>query len=216
MTTEKTWSQEAWDASLSIYRSILRLPFITELAAGTLDPDTFRRYIEQDNLYITQYSRVLAHIAARLDDIDDMDTFLKFAGDGVEMEKALHSMYVADGTTEMSPACLFYTSFLKSQSMEDVAVETAAVLPCFWIYLAVGKHILSIADLDGNPFADWIKAYSDPAFDASTAKAIAICDKLAAKASDDVRARMTDAYLKAARMEWLFWETAYTPRNWEV
>ncbi|MDE6177785.1 MAG: thiaminase II, partial [Duncaniella sp.] len=65
MTTEKPWSQEAWDASLSIYRSILRLPFITELAAGTLDPDTFRRYIEQDNLYITQYSRVLAHIAAR-------------------------------------------------------------------------------------------------------------------------------------------------------
>lgn len=216
MTTEKPWSQEAWDASLSIYEAILRLPFITELAAGTLDPATFRRYIEQDNLYITQYSRVLAHIAARLDDIDDMDAFLEFAGDGVEMEKALHSMYVSDGTREMSPACLFYTSFLKSQSMEDVAVEAAAVLPCFWIYLAVGKHILSIANLEGNPFADWIKAYSDPAFDASTAKAIAICDKLASKATAGVRARMTDAYLKAARMEWLFWETAYTPRNWEV
>lgn len=216
MTDQKPWSSHAWEASLPVYEAILRLPFIIELADGTLDPARFRRYIEQDNLYITQYSRVLAHIATRLDDINEMNDFLKFARDGVEMEKILHSMYVSDGTREMSPACLFYTSFLKAQSMEDVAVEAAAVLPCFWIYLAVGKHILATAKLEGNPFADWIKAYSDPTFEASTARAIAICDRLAASASEKVRAQMTDAYLKAARMEWLFWENAYTPRNWEV
>lgn len=216
MTDSKKWSREAWETSLPVYEAILRLPFINELADGTLDPAIFRRYIEQDNLYITQYSRVLAHIASRLDNIDDMDTFLKFAGDGVEMEKALHSMYVSNGTREMSPTCLFYTSLLKAQALEPVAVEAAAILPCFWIYLAVGKHILSIAKLEGNPYADWIKAYSDPAFDASTEKAIAICDKLAATADDATRARMTDIYLKASRLEWLFWDTAYSPRPWDV
>lgn len=216
MTNSKPWSSLAWEASLPVYEAILRLPFITRLADGTLDPAIFRRYIEQDNLYITQYSRVLAHIATRLDDIDDMDAFLRFAGDGVLMEKSLHSMYISDGATEMSPACLIYTSFLKAQSMEDVAVEAAAILPCFWIYLAVGRHILTTAVIEGNPYADWIKAYSDPAFEQSTARAIAICDKLAAAATDEVRERMTDAYLKASRMEWLFWETAYTPRDWEV
>ena len=216
MTDAKKWSEEAWDASLPIYEAILRLPFITHLADGTLDPEVFRRYIEQDNLYITEYSRVLAHIASRLSDIEDMDAFLKFAGDGVLMEKALHSMYVSGSTQEMSPVCLFYTSLLKSQAMEDVAVEAAAILPCFWIYLAVGKHILSIAKLDDNPYADWIKAYSDPAFDASTEKAIAICDKLAARADSTIRARMTDIYIKASRLEWLFWESAYTPHPWPV
>lgn len=212
----KKWSEEVWEVSLPIYEAILRLPFIKELADGTLDPEIFRRYIEQDNLYITEYSRVLAHIASRLGDIDDMDAFLKFAGDGVLMEKALHSMYVSDGTKEMSPTCLFYTSLLKAQSMEPVEVEAAAVLPCFWIYLAVGKYILSIAKLEDNPYADWIKAYSDPAFDAATEKAIAICDKLADAASDEVRIRMTDIYVKAARMEWQFWDAAYTPHPWEV
>ena len=213
---QKKWSEEVWEASIPIYEKILRLPFITELADGTLDQSIFRRYIEQDNLYITEYSRVLAHIASRLRNIDDMDTFLKFAGDGVEMEKVLHSMYVSKGTSEMSPSCLFYTSLLKAQAMEPVEVEAAAILPCFWIYLAVGKHILSIAKLEDNPYADWIRAYSDPAFDAATEKAIAICDKLAAETNAETRACMTDVYLKASRMEWLFWETAYTPRQWEV
>lgn len=212
----KKWSEEVWEVSLPIYEAILRLPFIKELADGTLDPEIFRRYIEQDNLYITEYSRVLAHIASRLGDIDDMDAFLKFAGDGVLMEKALHSMYVSDGTKEMSPTCLFYTSLLKAQSMEPVEVEAAAVLPCFWIYLAVGKYILSIARLEDNPYADWIKAYSDPAFDAATEKAIAICDKLADASSDEVRIRMADIYVKAARMEWRFWDAAYTPHPWEI
>ncbi len=214
--THRTWSREAWDASLPVLEAIKQLPFIREMADGTLDPATFRRYIEQDNLYITEYSRVLAHIASRLTDIDDMDAFLKFAGDGVMTEKALHSMYVTEGTREMSPACLFYTSLLKAQAYEDVAIEAAAVLPCFWIYLAVGKYVLSIAKMEGNPYADWIAAYSNEEFDAATERAIAICDKLAARSSEGVRRRMTEIYLRCSRLEWLFWQTAYEPRPWEV
>lgn len=214
--TATLWSREAWKASEPIFEAIKKLPFITELADGTLPAETFRRYIEQDNLYITQYSRVLAHIASRLDDIDEMDTFLKFAGDGVATEKALHSMYVTGGTTEMSPACLFYTSLLKSQALEPVEVEAAAVLPCFWIYLATGKYILSTARMEGNPYAEWIKAYSNEEFDKATDLAIAICDRLAASSTPEMRARMTDIYVKCSRLEWLFWQTAYEPRPWEI
>lgn len=217
MTESATpWSREAWKASEPIFEAIKKLPFITELADGTLPAETFRRYIEQDNLYITQYSRVLAHIASRLGDIDEMDSFLKFAGDGVATEKDLHSMYVTGGTTEMSPACLFYTSLLKSQALEPVEVEAAAVLPCFWIYLATGKYILSTARMEGNPYAEWIKAYSNEEFDKATDLAIAICDRLAASSTPEMRARMTDIYVKCSRLEWLFWQTAYEPRPWEI
>lgn len=216
MTTTDKWSTGAWQASLPIYEAILHLPFITQLADGTLPAETFRRYIEQDNLYITQYSRVLSHIASRLENIDDMDAFLKFAGDGVEMEKSLHAMFVSGEPVEMSPTCLFYTSLQKAQAYEEVAVEAAAVLPCFWIYLAVGKHLLSVAKLDGNPYADWIRAYSDPAFDLATERAIAICDRLAEATTPAVRRKMTGIYLQCSRMEWRFWHTAHTPQPWEI
>ena len=210
------WSAEAWEASLPIYEEILRLPFIKELAEGTLDREIFNRYIRQDSLYIKEYSRVLAHIASRLEDVNDMEAFIGFAGDGVLMEKELHGMYVSDEAVEMSPTCLFYTSFLKSQAMEPVEVAAAAVLPCFWIYLAVGKYILSIAKMEGNPYADWIRTYSDAGFEVSTEKAIAICDRLAAGVTNGVRERMTDAYVKAARMEWMFWDAAYRNDNWKI
>jgi Putative transcription activator len=216
MADMEKWSNRAWEASRPIYEAILRLPFIKELADGTLDPAIFQRYIEQDKLYLTEYSRILAHIASRLHDNDHVDAFLRFARDGVFTEKALHDRYVSDEICEMSPTCLFYTSLLKAQSMESVEIEMASVLPCFWIYNAVGKHILSIARMDGNLYADWIKTYSDPAFDAATDKAIAICDQLAEAASEEVRARMTDIFFKASRMEWCFWDAAYTPHPWVV
>lgn len=216
MEHSERWSVEAWNASLPIYEAILRLPFITELANGSLDREIFERYIRQDSLYIKEYSRVLAHIASRLEDVKEMEAFLRFAGDGVLVEKELHGMYVSEEAVEMSPTCLFYTSFLKSLSMEPVEVEASAVLPCFWIYLAVGKHILSIAKMEGNPYANWIRTYSDAGFDASTERAIAICDKLADGASRHVRRRMTDAYVMASRMEWVFWDAAYRNYKWKI
>ncbi|MDE6854031.1 MAG: TenA family protein [Muribaculaceae bacterium] len=208
------WSEEARSASEHIYSAILELPFIKELAAGTLSQERFLHYIQQDNLYIDDYSRVLAHIASRLADIDDVATFLEFAGDGVAMEKGLHAMYTARQAPAKSPACLFYTSLLKSQSAEDVAVEAAAILPCFWIYQRVGEHILSVASLDGNPYADWIKAYSDPAFDVSTRRCIDLCDRLAERSTAEVRQRMTDIYVQCSRLEWLFWDSAYRLGSW--
>lgn len=208
------WSTETWKASEHIYNAILSLPFISELADGTLSQERFLNYIKQDNLYIDDYSRVLAHIASRLDNIDDVATFLEFAGDGVAMEKGLHSMYVHEGAIEKSPACLFYTSLLKAQALEHVAVEAAAILPCFWIYQKVGEHILSIARMEGNPYADWIRAYSDPAFDASTRRCIDVCDRLAQAADPETRRRMTAIYLQCARQEWLFWDSAYRLESW--
>lgn len=215
MENNTLWSRQAWKASEHIYNAILELPFIKELSAGTLDASKFENYIRQDNLYITEYSRVLAHIASRLPEFADMETFLGFSLDGVAVEKGLHSMYVSEVATEMSPECLFYTSLLKAQALEDVAVEVAAILPCFWIYLEVGKHVLRTAKMEGNPYADWIKCYSDPAFDESTAKCIAIADKLAANASEEVRQQMTRLYVECARQEWLFWESAYRMSRWE-
>ena len=212
METAK-WSQQAWNKADHIYKAILELPFVRELADGTLDRATFERYIGQDSLYIGVYCKVLAGIAARLDATELTDAFLEFARDGVTVEKALHSIYISERPTAMSPACLFYTSLLQAQATQPVEVQAAAVLPCFWVYLKVGKHIAA-AMKPGNPYADWIETYSDPAFDASTDRAIAICDRLAEAASPRVREAMTAIFIECTRMEWLFWHGAYTDLRW--
>lgn len=208
------WSEQAWQAADGIYKSILELPFLKELAAGTLPMEKFRFYISQDNQYIDVYSRVLAHIASRLPKMDDVDSFLEFAKDGVAVEKGLHQAFNPDTSKGKSMACEFYTSYLKAQADQEVAVEVAAILPCFWIYLEVGKHILKIADMEGNPYRDWIAAYSDPAFEISNQKCMDICDALAQASTEEVREKMTEAFVKCSRMEWLFWDSAYKMELW--
>lgn len=213
MPLTRNWSLDAWDAAEHIYRAILELPFVRALADGTLPRRTFDRYIGQDSLYINRYCKVLAHIASRLPDADMTAAFLDFAKDGVFVEQQLHSMYITDRPETMSPACLFYTSVLTAQSQSPVEVEAASVLPCFWVYLKVGKHIAATAAAD-NPYHEWIATYSDPAFDASCDRAIAICDALADQTSPEIRQRMTDIFVLCTRMEWLFWHGAFEDLRW--
>lgn len=218
-TPQPLWSAEAWKAGQAAYNAILRLPFVTELAAGTLSRERFLRYIAQDSLYLGQYCRVLADIARRTDDPEVRAAFLGFATHGIEVEKSLHASFINDLGSHpaiMSPACLFYTSLLKSMAFEPVEVEAAAILPCFWIYREVGKWIIAHHTAEGNPYAQWINTYSDTQFDESTDYAIALCDKLAASTTPAVRCRMTEIYAHCSRMEWLFWHSAYTNLDYPV
>lgn len=207
----KRWSIQAWEAASGTFEEIKKHPFLCRLADGTLPYECFHRYISQDRLYLQDYTRALAHIASRLPEMDDVELFLRFASDGVAVEKALHEEFNPDTHAVKSQACEFYTSYLRARSQDDIAVEAAAVLPCFWIYLEAGKHLVSMARLDGNPYRDWIATYSDPAFEASTASAIEVCDRLAAASSAQVREQMTKVFADCARLEWLFWDSAYNP-----
>lgn len=215
---DSKWSQQAWEAARPVYEAILELPFVKELAAGTLPADKFMFYLCQDTLYIDNYCRVLANIASRLDSMDLTEAFLDFAKDGVFVEKTMHASYLKGVTpqrSQMSPTCMLYNSVQKACATGPVEVEAAAVLPCFWVYLAVGKHIAATA-APSNPYADWIATYSDPLFEASTQRAIDICDALASRASESVRQEMTRMFVLCTRMEWLFWDSAYNMEQWKI
>ncbi|HTI82169.1 MAG TPA: thiaminase II, partial [Acetobacteraceae bacterium] len=59
------FSSDAWQRTAHLRQMIDRLPFNTELAAGTLSRERFQGYIVQDALYLSQYSRILAMAGAR-------------------------------------------------------------------------------------------------------------------------------------------------------
>ena len=216
----KKWSEEAWEAAADVYHRTLTLPFVESLSDGSLPKEKFMFYLRQDSLYLRQYFRVLAHIASRLDNVDFAEDFIRFAADGVAVEKALHQMYLCGerpSADDMSPACALYTSTLLSQTLERVEVEAAAVLPCFWVYQKVGEHIFSSGgSSDANPYKAWIDTYADDAFAASTQRAIEICDSLAEKSSPSVREKMTQIFRKCTRLEWMFWDSAWNLEKWKI
>ncbi len=213
------WSEEAWCRVEEIYEKILQLPFVKELTDGTLPLHKFSFYISQDSLYIREYTRVLAHIGSRIGKQTYINAFLDFAKDGVAVEESMHQHYLkglANTKLKMSPTCMLYTDFLKSQSYNSVEVEAASVLPCFWIYQKVGEKISCESDKSNNPYSAWIETYDDPLFAESTKRAIDICDKLAENASQEVREQMLDIFETAAKLEWMFWHSAYSLEKWKV
>ena len=63
----KTWTAEMWEESLPIYETILKQPFIKELADGSLSQERFSRYIAQDEIYLGNYGKQMEAFAELLD-----------------------------------------------------------------------------------------------------------------------------------------------------
>jgi len=94
------WSDQAWKTIEPVYNRILQLPFIGELMAGTLPEEKFLFYLQQDACYLAEYGKILAGIAAKADSTGYKQAFLKFAGDTVSVEQALHEFYLCNISDE--------------------------------------------------------------------------------------------------------------------
>jgi len=213
------WSNTAWHEALPVYNAITAMPFIKELAAGTLDIEKFKYYMQQDAHYLEYFARTLSVIAAKVPDVNTMLDFVRFAEGAIVVERALHDgyfkQYEVAGRAPISPTCHHYVHFMQSMAYgADVAVAMAAVLPCFWIYKEVGDHILQYQSKNENPYADWIATYAGEEFGGIVAKAIALCDAVAATATPAQQEAMTAAFVTASRLEFAFWDSAYRLEKW--
>ncbi len=218
------FSEQAWGEIAPIYAAILNHPFIRELAAGTLSKERFQFYLVQDALYLTEFSRVLSLAAARAPDLDTMMQFDEYARTALTVERALHETFfrqfgIADDVTaraEMASTCFTYTNYLLATAHRSpFEVSVAAVLPCFWIYWEVGKHVRAEA-APSNPYRLWIDTYGDKAFGEAVRNVIAIADGTAASAAPAVLDGMMHAFRRASQLEWMFWDSAYRLETWPV
>jgi thiaminase/transcriptional activator TenA len=213
------WSEKAWEQALPIYNDITGMPFIKELAGGTLDLEPFKYYLQQDAHYLEYFARALAIVAAKVQDVNTMLDFVRFAEGAIVVERALHDSYFkdynVDGRVPMSPTCHHYVHYLQSTVyMADSAVGMAAVLPCFWIYKQVGDYILANQTKNENKYQEWINTYAGDEFGALVEKAIALCDIAAANCTETQQQQMTEAFITASRLEYAFWDSAYQLEKW--
>ncbi|KAB8141653.1 thiaminase II [Chloroflexia bacterium SDU3-3] len=219
-----TFSTQAWQAITPIYAAILDHPFNRELAQGRLDRARFQRYMLQDAYYLQDYARALASVAARSPQPDAVASFADDAANAVRVERALHTGYFAAfgippeavSATRPTPSCFAYTSFLLACAHHrPYEVLLAAVLPCYWIYWEVGKHIYQHA-APANPYQAWIDTYAGEAFGAVVRSAIGWTDAAAQAATPARQAEMMEAFHRSTQLEWMFWESAYRDEAWPI
>lgn len=197
-----------WDDATEVLEETLACSFLRGLADGTLDPEVFAGYLAQDVHYLRAYEQHLAAVAAGSP--GDAAAFWTTASEGCAAEaRDLHHRRLAGSHADdpVHPVCAGYLAHLAAAAREhtatgDVSVLAAAVLPCFRVYAWVGER-LGTAPV-GHPFADWISAYGDPGFAASSARATELVEELARRADPGLRGRMARAFRESVAQELAF------------
>lgn len=218
------FSESLFQRIQGIYDRILAHPFITGLIDGTLADAAFRFYAIQDALYLRDFSRGLALLAARSPSDDTVVMFSDHARTAIVVERALHESFFADWKltpqdvyqTPMAPHTLLYTSYLLRIAYDRPFHEgLGAFLPCYWIYWEVGKALKR----RGSPVAlyqRWIDTYASADFAAVVQQVIALTDQVAATLTAADRERLAQHFVMASRFEYLFWDMGYRQQTWEV
>ncbi|MEQ8650843.1 MAG: thiaminase II [Kiloniellales bacterium] len=219
-----SFTATVWQSVAPIREAMIAMPFNAELCNGSLSRERFQHYLLQDSLYLMDYGRTLAVLAARAPDSGLILEYSKAAETCIVVERALHEGFLTQfGLTveeiqaaEPSPATVTYTHYLlASAHTAAFEVAVAAVLPCFWVYREVGLAIAAEA-AGGNPYQAWIDTYAGEAFGAAVERQIAIADRLAAEASPKTVLAMGKAFHRCTQLEWMFWDSAYRMAGWPI
>lgn len=225
MTTTSTPICDDLRASCEgVWRDLHAHPFIRELAAATLPADKFRFYIEQNLQYLPEYARAMALGASRAGDLDTMGVFAADLANVVEVEipqneellRRVCDLGARDlgGSDAMAPATVAYTGFLVGTATRFGPLETmAAILPCTWSYGEIAARLA--AEVVEHPvYGDWIGFFGSAEYGELVDKMRHDFEVRAQGADGDSLARLSSLFTMGARLEYAFWEMAYSLSHW--
>ncbi len=219
-----TFTAELWRAIDPIWAAILRHPFVRGLTDGTLARESFRFYAVQDALYLREFARALSIAAARAPEDDWIVMFNEHAAGALKVERALHESFFKEfglapsevATTPLAPTNMAYTSYLLAVAFGQPFHEAlAALLPCYWIYWEVGRHLERVGSPD-ELYRRWIGTYASDEFGAVVQAVIEATDRTAARLGAREREAMRRHFVTTSRYEWMFWEMGVRREAWPL
>jgi len=215
---------ELWASIEDVFGAILRHPFLTGLADGSLDRESFCFYVVQDAYYLREYARALALLAARSPGEDELLMFTRDAAGAIEAERSLHDSFFVDfgltgeqvAGTPPAPTNLAYTSYLLAVCHGGSFAEgLGAVLPCYWIYQRVGQVLLERGSPDPL-YARWIETYGGEEFAEIVQAVLAVTDRLGHRLGPAERTLVCRHFRQTSRYEWMFWDMGYCREGWPI
>ena len=211
------------DAAASIWEACLKHPFVTGIGDGTLAPEKFRHYMLQDYLYLFDYARVFALGVVKARDPELMRTFAANVDAILGGEMKIHRAYMKRlGITEeqvfaVKPALdnLSYTSYMLSVASSGSPMEiVASILACSWSYAEIGQALAAVPGAAEHPFyGEWIQGYSSEEYAVTNQALIELMDSLAANATGEQIAYLTEVFVNCSRYELGFWDMSCEMRT---
>lgn len=195
-------------------------PFNIGLHRGTLPRSTFRNFLEQDRLYLKDYSNALKRIAIRLNNKQHQKLFHQLSEDTFKTHITLYPKYLpksyppsffhcAQLPTTKILAVSNYTDYLLNVAKSaPIEIAVASLVPCFYLYSEVGLKLRSTVR-PNNPYKNWLESYSDASNLLSTQLAMNTLQELAFESSSIEQKNMISAFVKSTEFELAIWDSIY-------
>lgn len=223
-------SERFWNAAQSIITKTENHKFLTSMVDGTLCDEKFVYYVIQDALYLTDFADCLKRLGDNAAETKQRDRLYSLAKGAEEDEKELHRSFFSKWniendaeTSKQMPKTLLYTSYmLRVVTTRPYAEGLAVLLPCFWVYMHVGKCMLKLRDDLGDSvnrlpqFDAWIDLYASEEFEKEVTDFIDMVNNTAKDLDEDSIARMEEHFIMSCKLEHMFWDQAEDLTRWPV
>lgn len=193
-----------WKANEDWAGRILAHGFVQGLGNSQLPVASFKSYVAQDAYFLEAFARAYAFCLANSTSRDDLYGFAELIA-GVLDELKLHKSFAESWKVDLTDvvpiaATSAYVDFLLETARRGHLGETiAAMTPCMRLYAFLGQSLASkpVAPI----YADWVKTYADPGFEALAARLEELLD---AHATDTETVRGN--YRRAMELEYGFFD----------
>jgi thiaminase/transcriptional activator TenA len=206
-----------------LWRAIHAHPFVRGIGDGTLSRDRFQFYLEQDYVYLIDFSRVIALAAAKAETVEEMRQFSKLLDATLAQEMELHRRTCASFGMDIArlprtdPALVTaaYTSGLLRVCYEGRLSDIVAVLlPCAAGYVEIASRLRQRGLPPSGHYRDWIETYGSPEMRALAEWLSRHMDTSAAESALADRDRWLALYRTSARFELLFFYMSWEKSPW--
>lgn len=193
-----------WTANREQAARILAHGFVRGLGDGSLPVENFKSYVAQDAYFLEAFARAYAFCLAHSTSREDLQDFADLIA-GVLDELKLHKAYAArwqvdlDGVTPIAATRAYVDFLLETARRGELGETIAAMTPCMRLYAFLGQSLA--AQPVAEKYAEWVRTYADPGFEALAARLEALLDR---QATDGAAVRGN--YRRAMDLEYGFFD----------
>jgi len=214
-------SQDLKEKHSDLWKENLEHPFLKEIESGDLPIENFKFYMRQDYLYLLEYCKAIALLIAKSESEEKIRDYTEVLYKTVNIEIDHHRKYCEEvgienlEGTEMAPTTAAYTQYLvKTAYSESVPEIISVILPCFWVYLDLGKE-LDPTDTR-KEYSEWILMYRSEEFEELIKKLQADLDSYMENIGEDEISKIDKIFERSLRYEYKFWEMSYKMEEWDI
>lgn len=204
-----------------IWHAYLNHEFVKRLESGVLGRENFLFYLKQDYIYLLNYAKCFASLAAAATTAQELRFAVKFQNYILEGELELHQSVLSLGieasklsVKDESLANIAYTRYIQSvASSGDFLDLLVALSSCATGYGYIGCEIyarLGEAGLENHPYESWIRTYAGEAFLAEVKAFEEFVNSYTHAVSEAKFARLSEIFYTVTRLECNFWQHGLT------